>query len=204
MSTDEKVLQGKRAPFSPLAWQSRKLPRFCRSSTAAEIQTGSHSMDAHEFTKQTLVQWFNEEPLCAKSSDQALKQVPSIAVTDSKNLYDSVVRVEMSGLQLEERRLALEVLSIRERSAAIGVKFRWVDADQQLADGLSKPFMYNGLLMVFPKGLIGIEFDGNFTSAKKKRAWQRKQGTKNETCSQAESGSIREEIFSSVELKPSD
>ncbi|CAE7745408.1 unnamed protein product, partial [Symbiodinium sp. CCMP2456] len=32
----------------------------CRSSTAAEIQTGSHAIDAHEFTKQMLVEWYNE------------------------------------------------------------------------------------------------------------------------------------------------
>ena len=175
MIVDQKIMQGKSSAYSPIAWQSRKLPRVCRSSTAAEIQTGSHSMDAHEFTKQMLVEWYNPETIPLKETEKALRQVPSIVVTDSKNLYDSVTRVETSGLQLEEKRLALEVLSIRERVAAIGTQFRWVDADQQLADGLSKPFQYNALLMVFQKGFVSLMFDDSFVSAKKKRAWHRKQ-----------------------------
>ena len=106
--------------------------------------------------------------------DQALEQSVSVLVTDSKNLYDSVVRIETSGLQLEERRLALEVISIRERVKSIGVQFRWVDADQQLADGLSKPFVCNNLLLAFQRRLVAIQFDEQFVSARKKRAWVRK------------------------------
>ena len=173
MLVDRKVLDGKRSAYSPIAWQSRKLPRVCRSSTSAEIQTGSHSMDSHEFTKQILAEWYNPAKIPVQEMDAALGQFPSLVVTDSKNLYDSVVRVETSGLQLEEKRLALEVLSIRERIQAIGVSFRWVDADQQLADGLSKPFVYNDLLQAFQRGVVSIQFDSKFTSAKRKRAWQR-------------------------------
>ena len=60
MLVDQEVLQGKPCSYAPTAWLSRKLPRVCRSSTSAEIQTGSHAMDAHEFTKQTLFEWYNE------------------------------------------------------------------------------------------------------------------------------------------------
>ena len=175
MLVDHSVLQGKTGSFSPLGWQSRKLPRVCRSSTAAEIQTGSHATDAHEFTKQTLMEWFNETPLKVNCMDETLSQVSSVLVTDSKNLYDSANRIETSGLQLEERRLALEVLSIRERIKATGMQLKWVDSDQQLADNLSKPFSYNSLLLAMERGNLCIQFDSKFVSAKKKRAWHRSQ-----------------------------
>ena len=191
---DEGLLRGLPSVYSPICWQSKKLPRVCRSSTAAEVQTGSHAMDAHEFTKQMMIEWFNQEPICPKDMDQALGQVASIVVTDSKNLYDSVVRVETSGLQLEEKRLALEVLSIRERVNLTGVHFRWVDSDQQLADGVSKPFSYQDLVVAFQKDKLCIEFDDNFVSAKKKRAQRSKnQGSKIQKTPSAEESSQQQE-----------
>ena len=108
--------------------------------------------------------------------DGALSRFDDVVVTDSKNVYDSVNRIESSGLQLEERRLALEVLSIRERTKAAGITLRWVDSDQQLADNLSKPFCYLNLLTAIEKGQVCLQFDDSFTSAKQKRAWQHSRG----------------------------
>ena len=169
MLVDHSVLEGKPSKFSPLSWQSRKLPRVCRSSTAAEIQTGSHAVDSHEFTKQMFFEWHNKHVIDYKHMDETLNRASSIIVTDSKNLYDSVSRIETSGLQLEERRLALEVLSIRERIRATGMQ---LDSDQQLADNLSKPFSYTTLLGAIDKGEVFLQFDDKFVSAKKKRAWR--------------------------------
>ena len=36
---DQSILEGKPGVFSPIAWQSRKLPRVCRSSTSAGVGT---------------------------------------------------------------------------------------------------------------------------------------------------------------------
>ena len=72
--------------------------------------------------------------------DACLQKMKPMIVTDSKNMYDSVMRIETSGLQLEERRLAVEVLSYRDRPSAAGIDCRRVDSDQQLADVLSKAF----------------------------------------------------------------
>ena len=169
---DKSILEGKPGVFTPVAWQSRKLPRVCRSSTAAEVQSGSHAVDAHEFSKQMIIEWYNENTIPVKCMDQALSTIPSVMITDSKNLFDSVVRIESSGLQLEEKRLAIEVLSIRERVSAAGVLYKWVDSDQQLGDPLSKPFVYDSMLVILQKGKLCLEFDEGFTSAKRKRAWR--------------------------------
>ncbi|CAE7590716.1 Parg [Symbiodinium natans] len=188
MLVDKCVLAGKVGKYSPLGWQSRKLPRICRSSTAAEIQTGSHAMDTHEFTKQLLLEWYNQQVIDYKDMDKALRRFQSVVVTDSKNLYDSVHRIETSGLQLEERRLALEVLSIRERIKSAGMHFKWVDSDQQLADNLSKPFSFQTLLTAIHKGELCLQFDSQFVSAKKKRAWKNKTRSKVDSDSDDEMG----------------
>ena len=43
-------------------------------------------------------------------------------------------RIETSGLQLEERRVAIEILSIRERTRQAGIVVKWCDSDQKLAE----------------------------------------------------------------------
>ena len=128
------VLKGKISCFSPVAWQSKRLPRICRSSTAAEIQMASTAIDSHEFLKQLMLDLFNEKTIPLHSLDKSLQAIPSIIVTDSKNMYDSVMRIESSGLQLEERRLAVEILSYRDRLHSAGIDCKWVDSDQQMAD----------------------------------------------------------------------
>ena len=175
MIADKSVLLGNAGEFSMVAWQSKKLPRICRSSTAAEVQTGGHAVDSHEFMKQIVLEWMNPFPIPVREMDTALASMPSVLVTDSKNLYDSVVRIESSGLQLEERRLALEVLSIRERVAQAGVLYKWVDSDQQLADALSKPYVHESLLLALQRRVVKLQFDEEFVSAKRKRAWRRRQ-----------------------------
>ena len=157
---DMDVLHGSRSEYSLLlSWQSRKLARVARSSTSAEVQMASNATDTHEFMKQILIEWFNPNQECLGNMDSKMKEIPSVLILDSKNLFDALSRIETSGLQLEERRTAIEVLSIRERTQQTGIRVKWCDSDQQLADGLSKPFHYEQLVEMFSLGVISIVFD---------------------------------------------
>ena len=167
---DESIMAGGLSSFAPIAWQSKKLARVCRSSTSAEVQMASTGLDAHEFLKQMLLEWHNKHEIPLNNLDDSLKQIKSVIVTDSKNFYDSVVRVVSSGLQLEEKRLAIEIISFKERRIATGTECRWVDSDQQLADSLSKAFEFDALLHAFQKQKVALLFDPMFMSARKKRA----------------------------------
>ncbi|CAL1141395.1 unnamed protein product, partial [Cladocopium goreaui] len=143
---DRKFLDGHRSEFSLVSWQSRKLGRVARSSTSAEVQMASNTTDNHEFLKQVILEWFNKEKFEPHQVDAAMRQIPSVLILDCKNLYDAMCRIQSSGLQLEERRTAIDVLSIRERTLETGIQVRWTDSDQQLADGLSKPQKFDHLL----------------------------------------------------------
>ena len=157
--TDESVMTGQVKSFSPIAWQSRRLPRVCRSSTAAEVQMASSAIDSHEFVKQTLLEWFNFNVIDVQNLDSCLQQIRSVIVTDSKNFYDSVARIASSGLQLEEKRLSIEILSFRERKDATGTSCKWVDSDQQLADSLSKAYQFEAMLLACQWGRISLLLD---------------------------------------------
>lgn len=172
---DKGILQGHRSEFTLLSWQSRKLARIARSSTSAEVQMASNATDTHEFTKQVLLEWFNPMKLSYGEMEKHMQSIPSVLIMDSKNLFDAMSRIETSGLQLEERRVALEILSIRERTQQTGICVKWCDSDQQLADGLSKPFHYDQLIELLHLGLVSVVFDPLFISAKKKRQMLRQE-----------------------------
>ena len=172
---DMGILQGERSEYSLLSWQSRKLARVARSSTSAEVQMASNATDSHEFTKQGLLDWFNMDNLGLQDMEERMQAVPSVLIMDSKNLYDAMSRIETSGLQLEEKRVAIEILSIRERTKQTGICVKWCDSDQQLADGLSKPFHYDQLVDLLSLGVISVIFDPLFTSAKKKKQMLRQE-----------------------------
>ena len=132
----------------------------------------SHSTDSHEFVKQILLEWFDPEVILHQEVDNVMSQVQSVLVSDSRNLYDALAQIESSGLHLEEKRTAIEVLSIRERTKAAGIGLRWMDGDQQLADGLSKNNEYDQLIEIFRNGKFRLVFDPTFMSAKNKKKRQ--------------------------------
>ena len=75
--TSENILKGQACPFSPVSWQSKRLPRVCRSSTAAEIQMASTAVDGHEFLKQFLLDLLNEKNISLNVLDACLQKMKS-------------------------------------------------------------------------------------------------------------------------------
>ena len=69
--------------------------------------------------------------------DEYLSTFESCMVCDVRNIFDGVVKVETSGLQMEEKRTAIELLAIKERLSQARVSLKWVDGEQELEDGLT-------------------------------------------------------------------
>ena len=171
--TDTSILEGKSAPFSILSWHSRKLKRISRSSTCAEVQACTNAHDDAEFIRQLMYELYHVEGINHRTADMCISNIPAAVICDAKNMYDAVTRILSSGLQLEEKRLCLEVLSIRERCENTQSVLRWVDSDQQVADDLTKLFSVDRLLLLLRRKCFSIVFDSTFTSAKKKRQEKR-------------------------------
>lgn len=167
---EKNVLKGHRTPFCVLSWTSRRLRRVARSSTSAEAQMSANALDIHEFNKLGFWDMDHSERLDLRRADDYLSSFLSCLVCDARNIFDGIVRVETSGLHMEEKRTAIELLAIKERLKQANVNLKWVDGDQELADGLTKPWRHEPLIKALGKGEWRIVYDPDFQSARKKRA----------------------------------
>lgn len=166
------VMNEKEAPFSVISWTSRRLRRVARSSTSAEVQMVGNGLDIHEFIK---LAWCGlEERLNLRNPDPHIQKMKSCLVTDSKNVYDGLKRVESAGLHLEELRTGVELLSVKERIGPAGVDVRWVDSGQELADGLTKTWQTEQLLRILHLGVWKLVYDPMFVSYKRKKELARR------------------------------
>ena len=163
------VLDGDVSHFSVLCWGSKRLRRVARSSTSAEVQMSGNALDQHEFVKLFMHVLRSAEHVDLRNPDKILSSVESCLISDSKNVYDGLEKIETSGLQMEERRTAIELLGIKERLQQANVRCRWVSGDQELADGLTKPWQGDQLIKALEKARWQIVFDPEFMSAKRKK-----------------------------------
>lgn len=164
------VLDGCKSPFHILSWSSRRLRRVARSSTSAEVQMSANALDSHEFAKLAYFDLMSFSRVDLRKTDEYLSSIPSCMVCDAKNIYDGVVKVETSGLHMEEKRTAIELLAIKERLQQANVSLKWVNGDQELADGLTKPWKHEGLIQAMEGKHWRIVFDPTYQSAKRIRA----------------------------------
>ena len=79
-------------------------------------------------------------------ADEYLRTFESGLIVDARNIYDGLSRVESSGLQMEEKRTAIGLLAIKERLHQAAVDLKWVDGEQEHADGLTKSGCHEPLL----------------------------------------------------------
>ena len=93
----------------------------------------------------------------------------SCLITDSKNVYDGLNRIESAGLHLEELRTGVELLSVKERIGPAGVAVKWVDSGEELADGLTKCWKHDQLIRVLSLRCWKIVYDPLFISYKRKK-----------------------------------
>ena len=84
--------------------------------------------------------------------------------------------------------------SIRKLALASGVKLDLEDSDQQYVVGLSRPYVFEDLLLTLQKGVISLQFDEKFMSAKCKRAWRLQAGVATAQRSSEPHGTSKEEF----------
>ena len=169
------VLWGEKTSFCVLNWTSRRLRRVARSSTSAEAQMSANALDNHEFVKLAFVDVECTQKIDLRHTDEYLSSFESTMVCDARNIFDGIVKVETSGLQMEEKRTAIELLAIKERLQQARVTLKWVDGEQEMADGLTKPWKHEPLLRALQQGVWRIVYDPTFQSARRKRAMRLQQ-----------------------------
>ena len=111
---ERQAVKGGQGKFSVLSWCSRKLKQVARSSTSAEVQMLGNGFDSHEFIKLACYDMVNTVKLDLRDPDQYLCLEHSFVVSNSRNAFDGLAKVKTSGLHMEEKRTAIELLGIKE------------------------------------------------------------------------------------------
>ena len=115
-------LADERGNVSPLCWASRKLRRVCRSTVAAEIMAMLDGIDASVWLFHIISEITDIKMDCIKVK------------TDNMSLCESVHSTTAN----EEKRLRVEIASIRESIRRKEIEVEWIENEKQLADVLTK------------------------------------------------------------------
>ena len=108
----------------PVDWFSKRIRRAAKSTMAAEtiamVDTFDHAFYLSKLLSQIL---YNSS-----------KQIPIVAVTDNRSLFESA----FTETSITDRRLRIELAIIREYLENKEVNLSWTDSKSQLADCLTK------------------------------------------------------------------
>ena len=127
----------------PLYWESRKIRRVVKSTLAAETLAAADAIDNAYYLGEILSQFlFKNE-----------KDIPIELYVDNRSLYDNVFSVK----NVAEKRLRIDIATIKELVTEEKLNVNWVETKYQLADVLTKKGV-NPIKMcnVFQTGFLEI------------------------------------------------
>ena len=125
-----------RVRVSVLSWQSKKIKRVVRSSSAAEASSLSTCQEHLDWMRTVWAQMTSSE-FVLENCEQFLKARPSILITDCKSLYDAIHK-ERAAPASTDKRLAIELAIVKAKAVSRETDLRWIDARFQIADCLAK------------------------------------------------------------------
>ena len=134
--TDDNLQQGKQAPWAPAAWRSYRLKRVVGSTFAGESQALMDGLGHAEWIGCHLAEGIFPK-FSLQDRGQFLKQFELQAVVDCKSVYDHLQQYASPG-SVSDKRVAIDLVIIRETLQRIHGVIRWCPTWLQLADALTK------------------------------------------------------------------
>jgi transposase InsO family protein len=115
-------LKGKNGKLCPIAWSAKKIKRVVKSTLAAEALSLVEGLDACYFVRSMLQEMFR------------VKDIPIKCFTDNKSLCQNIHSTKL----LSEKRLRMDLASIKESVCTGDITVTWVHTSSQIADCLTK------------------------------------------------------------------
>ena len=112
-----------------------KIKRKVRSTLTAECAAANECLEASDRLRSHLVELLEGRPLNRREWRQNVRAVPKSLVTDSRSMFDFLNK---RGSTPSDKRLWLDLEMIRDEMDDEGLKVKWVNTHQQLADALTK------------------------------------------------------------------
>ena len=118
-------LKGSNGRLCPISWASKKIKRVVKSTLAAEALALVEGLDACYFVKSIL-----QEMIKVKNEHR----IPIKCYTDNKSLSENIHSTKL----ISEKRLRLDLASIKESVNAGDIEVIWVRTSKQISDCLTK------------------------------------------------------------------
>ena len=121
---------------SPIFWQSGKIERVCRSPGSAEARA---AIDAEDTLFLVRYQWSEIMGYDSDSHNiyEHVSRTCGTLITDSRNVFDRVDKpyITPKGAQ---KRIDLELITLKESQQETGLRVRWVNSQAMLANSITK------------------------------------------------------------------
>ena len=135
-ATDHKLQQGEAAPWGPATWKSYRLKRVVGSTFAGETQVLMDALGHAEWLACHLAEACDPS-FSLKNREEHLKRFGVQAIIDCKSIYDHLQNYASPGT-VTDKRVAIDLVIIRETLQRLGACVRWAPTWLQLADALTK------------------------------------------------------------------
>lgn len=132
METEEKAY-----PISIVSWKSFKIKRCTVNTLSAECQAMIHGVGAIHWLR-FLLQESYAGNLRLEDWEQAIGQIPCIAVTDSKSLFDTMQKCCNTSAHIEDKRTAIDVTVLKRDFQQSRGQVRRIQGAKMISDSLTK------------------------------------------------------------------
>ncbi len=168
-SFSTKSLYNGKAVTRLLDWGSPKIHRKVRSTLAAEAASAARAYDRGMYAR---VMLYENERGWDDNWRNLCKKFPFCLGTDCKSLYDLCKK---DGSIPDERRVALDLLDVREGIEEFGDEVRWVPTDHMLVDCMTKTMQPDAMLRYLKDNVYALKYDAEIKNTKREAAKARKQ-----------------------------
>ena len=118
-------LKGKNGSLCPISWGAKKIKRVVKSTLAAEALSLVEGLDACYFVRSILHEMFNVK---------VGQYIMIKCYTDNKSLCQNIHSTKL----ISEKRLRMDLASIKESVSAGDISVTWVQTSNQISDCLTK------------------------------------------------------------------
>eukprot|EP00435_Cladocopium_sp_Y103_P015753 s1700_g3.t2 len=134
--TDSNLKDGNKAPWSPALWKSYRLKRVVGSTFAGETQVLADGLGHTEWVGCHLAEAFFSDFSLQRRSE-FLQRFQVQAIVDCKSIYDHLQQFASPG-SVSDKRVAIDLIIVKEALKRIHGVIRWCPTWLQLADALTK------------------------------------------------------------------
>eukprot|EP00435_Cladocopium_sp_Y103_P049590 s3051_g15.t1 len=132
METEEKAY-----PISIVNWKSFRIKRCTVNTLSAECQAMLQGVGALHWLR-FMIQEIHGKELHLETWEKKIGEIPCIAVTDSKSLYDTITKCCNTGAHIEDKRTAIDVTILKRDFIRTQGQVRWIEGTRMISDSLTE------------------------------------------------------------------